>query len=850
MTYRHLITVSISFTLIVLLFSGSNARADLNQFIASEQTIPKDRSINSDENYISNGSTVASHLEYNMFPQEIFIDKNGRNPFKANTSVELRETDTSFISVIINQDWGAGVWNNNVQTIYTYDLLGQLIEETRQTWAGSAWENDQRKTYIHDASGRRQEYYSQNWVIDTWVNNYLATYNYDVFGNLVEYSSQTWELESWINSSQGFYIYSVNNLLVESTNQSWNGNSWDYSNKGIYFYDPNGNLLENISQTWTGTDWENNGHSIRTLDINDNLIDYTYQIWVDAEWENRNRTIFTLDVSGNLLESTSQNWNENEWENFQHHYYLYDSFNNMIESTSQNWDGSAWTFLGQGFYIYSVNNLLVESTNQSWNGDNWENSSHRIDTYDDDGYLVQKNRHIWDGNNWVNADLVIYQYIFIPTPIVLSLSPPLLEIATGDTASFELIYNAPEDFTMNSLELTFDGYGSGLELLSIDTSNSLVGNAQWSSFTFVSDSSVSFVCSGGAAISDNGKIFQLDFIVTSVLPEVIPITINSVIINEQELSALITTGADITVIPIIPGDVSGNGTVQAHDAFLLLKYLVGTEQLDEMQLSSADVSLDHTVSAFDASLIMMHVFGQIDMLPLDTLLTAEGEFIFQDGIYNANADVELPIYGNNLQNIQSFYLEIAFDTSVFEYQNVLWDNSLENFSFETVQTENKILISGASVVSTEDNQFIGTLNFRSNESTNLDEPLFTILTLRLNENVVLNNISECTMLLVPVSTNDLRVPTSYAIKPNYPNPFNPSTTIKYGIPEDSNVSLVIYDIRGNTVRSIDSGSQVAGWYEHVWNGMDDTGQPVSTGLYLTRLSAGSYTKTIKMLYLK
>ena len=94
------------------------------------------------------------------------------------------------------------------------------------------------------------------------------------------------------------------------------------------------------------------------------------------------------------------------------------------------------------------------------------------------------------------------------------------------------------------------------------------------------------------------------------------------------------------------------------------------------------------------------------------------------------------------------------------------------------------------------------------------------------------------------------LPTEFTLKQNFPNPFNPSTTLRYGLPEDASVSLVIYDIRGNTVRTMDSGEQAAGWYEHIWNGMNDEGQPVSTGLYLTRLRAGSYTKTIKMLYLK
>jgi hypothetical protein len=101
-----------------------------------------------------------------------------------------------------------------------------------------------------------------------------------------------------------------------------------------------------------------------------------------------------------------------------------------------------------------------------------------------------------------------------------------------------------------------------------------------------------------------------------------------------------------------------------------------------------------------------------------------------------------------------------------------------------------------------------------------------------------------------VSTHGVLLPGEFILDQNYPNPFNPSTTIRYGLPEDSNVVLIIYDIRGNTIKIIDSGSQTAGWHEHIWDGLDDSDQPVSTGLYLTRLQTDSYTNVIKMLYLK
>jgi len=52
------------------------------------------------------------------------------------------------------------------------------------------------------------------------------------------------------------------------------------------------------------------------------------------------------------------------------------------------------------------------------------------------------------------------------------------------------------------------------------------------------------------------------------------------------------------------------------------------------------------------------------------------------------------------------------------------------------------------------------------------------------------------------------------------------------------------------VKTFSSQSQATGWYERTWNGIDDSGQPVSTGLYLAKIQAGSFTRTIKMLYLK
>ncbi|MBC8374578.1 MAG: T9SS type A sorting domain-containing protein [FCB group bacterium] len=98
--------------------------------------------------------------------------------------------------------------------------------------------------------------------------------------------------------------------------------------------------------------------------------------------------------------------------------------------------------------------------------------------------------------------------------------------------------------------------------------------------------------------------------------------------------------------------------------------------------------------------------------------------------------------------------------------------------------------------------------------------------------------------------DDPEKPYDYGLMQNYPNPFNPSTTIRYSLPEVSDVSLIIYDMKGRVVQSYSERSQAAGWVNYEWSGTNMSGEPISTGVYLCRLEAGKYTRTIKMVYLK
>ena len=94
------------------------------------------------------------------------------------------------------------------------------------------------------------------------------------------------------------------------------------------------------------------------------------------------------------------------------------------------------------------------------------------------------------------------------------------------------------------------------------------------------------------------------------------------------------------------------------------------------------------------------------------------------------------------------------------------------------------------------------------------------------------------------------VPDAFALEHNYPNPFNPETTIRYAVPEAGKVTLRIYNVLGQEVATLINTDQVAGYYSVQWNGMDRLGRSVASGVYLYRMEAQNFTRVHKMLLLK
>jgi hypothetical protein len=93
-------------------------------------------------------------------------------------------------------------------------------------------------------------------------------------------------------------------------------------------------------------------------------------------------------------------------------------------------------------------------------------------------------------------------------------------------------------------------------------------------------------------------------------------------------------------------------------------------------------------------------------------------------------------------------------------------------------------------------------------------------------------------------------PSDFGLFQNFPNPFNPTTTIQFQVPQANDVSIIIYDMLGKEVKSLFTGQVQAGKYTVDWNGKNNTGAKVSSGSYIYRMTAGDFVDVKEMILLK
>ncbi|MBC8229588.1 VWA domain-containing protein [bacterium] len=316
------------------------------------------------------------------------------------------------------------------------------------------------------------------------------------------------------------------------------------------------------------------------------------------------------------------------------------------------------------------------------------------------------------------------------------------------------------------------------------------------------------------------------------------------------------------------GDVNEDGSVGVDDAILILQSRVKLVTLTQAQQISADVNGDGDVTTFDAFLVMRYAEGIIEGFPVEGVTPAAPEVITKlkaqiDSLVVSLSDVSakpgqivsIPLRIDNTAGISAGEIGISYDANRLKFINVSTSSLTAGYPlvYNIVQKigqpqQHVLNIALAGGLPINRDGAILKLEFRisSKIEANAGAIPINLSKVRLGE----GNI--------PVITQDGSIkilPNRNLLLTNYPNPFNPETWIPYQLAQNAEVTISIYNTKGQLIRTLNLGVKPAGMYvtqdkAASWDGMDKNGEGVASGLYFYTLKAGSFKATRKMLVMK
>jgi hypothetical protein len=296
----------------------------------------------------------------------------------------------------------------------------------------------------------------------------------------------------------------------------------------------------------------------------------------------------------------------------------------------------------------------------------------------------------------------------------------------------------------------------------------------------------------------------------------------------------------------VKGDVNNDGIINSKDAILVLRMAAGLLEPDALQRCAADANSDNTINSKDA-IIVLRKAADLPTAPPANSDNIGFATISLDDVYGvAGKQVTVPINIDKSSSVSGGNFYIVYDSSVLRAVNVEPNSGVLLASNISQPGIVKIAYASTEKLGAE-----GIANIR-----------FDVLT----DNVSILSLKKVELYASDTTTIKLKVLdkkfTSYAARPeksellqNFPNPFNPNTWIPFQLKESCEVKIVIYKSTGELVRYLDLGYKSAGIYigqdrSAYWDGRDEHGSPVASGVYFYSIQAGSFSDVKKMIIQK
>jgi len=383
---------------------------------------------------------------------------------------------------------------------------------------------------------------------------------------------------------------------------------------------------------------------------------------------------------------------------------------------------------------------------------------------------------------------------------------------------------------------------SQIEAIDIDTVDFVTPvTLEW----FAKPGTLSVSLFGSDTLTGGGYSFDATFrIQPDARLDTTTLSFASAFLNEGSPALLSISTSQVSVIPLY-GDVTMDQTLATDDASYVLQYTVGKREFSEALIETGDVSYNGSVTAYDAWLILQKIAGNISSFPVeDSLLSKIGvnNFVMSVEPVSGSENLILVKFSSKEQitNIAAFEIHLNYESDAVSFLEYTFSEEMENLWTITNSEEPGIFrLSTIAQPYTELAEDFLILTFRI-EGNNANTGDFNVTHFLINETNVLESLDERVK----------SVPEVYNLYQNFPNPFNPETRIDFQLPKGSEVTLKIYNILGQEIKTLVSEEKEAGYYSILWNGENNYGIKVSSGIYIYQIRAGDFIKSRKMVYIR
>lgn len=293
--------------------------------------------------------------------------------------------------------------------------------------------------------------------------------------------------------------------------------------------------------------------------------------------------------------------------------------------------------------------------------------------------------------------------------------------------------------------------------------------------------------------------------------------------TESEYSKVVNA----TVLSAAKGDANGDLTVNISDVVTIVNYILN-QNPQPFILEAADANSDNAVNVLDVVVTInkiLHPSGNIVLGKSNSVAKLE---LREEKLSLTNdvgvAGLQFKLIGNNIKNAR-FIPSSALGQ--FEIANSILGDTANIFLIYNLS--GKVIPPGNEIV----------LGRFENTSTAISI-----------KDVVVSDANGKTILTNIINNGESSIPTEYYLLQNYPNPFNMETRIEFGLPKTSDVEVNIYNILGQRIKTISKKEMSAGRHTINWNGRNEVGNVVSSGVYIYQMKANQFIANKKLMLLK